>query len=229
MLADKLHYQLLTIGNEQQPIIIIDNFVADPQGLVAYAMGQQDVMPAAGHYPGLRSKAPKAYRAMLCQQLSPLLQRVFGLASTQLTQADCYYSMVATPVNQLTLVQQLPHFDQPRTDELAIMHYLCGEPHGGTSFYRHRSSGFESIDQLRLPVYLSRLENEIQHYGMPRQPCYINGENVFFERVKSVQAVFNRAVIYRCSSLHSGDIPPDYQYDMNPTTGRFTVASFIHS
>ena len=229
MLADNLQYQVVSIGQEQQPIIVIDNFVADPAGLVAYALGQQDVMPAAGHYPGLRSKAPGAYQAMLCQRLSPLLCQVFGLAAEQLTQAECYYSMVATPVNQLSVVQQLPHFDQPKRDELAVIHYLCGEPHGGTSFYRHRSSGYEYVDQQRLQGYISRLENDIQRYGMPRQPCYINGENVFFERVTSVRAVFNRAVVYRCSSLHSGDIPSDYQFDMNPTTGRFTVASFIHS
>ena len=229
MLNPRLRYQVQSIGQEQQPMIIIDNFVADPEGLVAYALGQQDVMPAAGNYPGLRSKAPNAYQIMLCQQLSPLLQQVFGLAAEQLTQAECYYSMVATPVNQLSVVQQLPHFDRARPDELAVIHYLCGPPHGGTSFYRHRSSGYEYVDQARLKPYLARLENEIQHYGMPRQPCYINGENVFFERVTSVQAVFNRAVIYRCSNLHSGDIPADYQFDMNPTTGRFTVASFIHS
>lgn len=229
MLGKNLQYKIEHIGQEQQPIIVIDDFVADPTGLVAYAMSQQDVIPAAGHYPGLRSQAPKAYQAMLCLQLSPFLQQVFGLTTEQLTQADSYYSLVTTPVEQLTVFQQLPHFDQPKTTDLAVIHYLCNAAHGGTSFYRHRSSGFEFVDESRRGKYLSGLEKEIQLYGMPTQPCYINGENVFFERITSVASKFNRAVIYRCSSLHSGDIPPDYQFDMNPMTGRFTIASFIHS
>ena len=229
MLGKNLQYKIEHIGQELQPIIVIDNFVAEPRGLVAYAMSQHDVFPAPGHYPGLRSQAPKAYQAMLCQQLSPLLHQVFGLATAQLTKADSYYSLVTTPVEKLTVIQQLPHYDLPRTDELAVIHYLCGPPHGGTSFYRHRNSGYEYINQSRRDKYQASLENEIQLYGMPAQPCYINGENVFFERVTSVAAKFNRAVIYRCSSLHSGDIPTDYQFDMNPMTGRFTIASFIHS
>jgi hypothetical protein len=106
---------------------------------------------------------------------------------------------------------------------------LCEPTHGGTSFYRHRSSGFEYINETRSGSYLSSLEKEIKLYGMPPQPCYIKDENVFFERITSVAAKFNRAVIYRCSSLHSGDISADYQFDMNPMTGRFTIASFIHS
>jgi len=40
-------------------------------------------------------------------------------------------------------------------------------------------------------------------------------------------ACSNRLVMYRCSSLHSGDIPANYNYDLNPATGRFTIAAFL--
>jgi hypothetical protein len=229
MLNPHLTYQLSSIGKEQQPLLVIDDWVTDPSGLVAYAMQQHDVVPASGHYPGLRSAAPKAYQAMLVGEMSEFLCKTFTLTSEQLAIADSYYSMVSTPVDKLSVIQQLPHFDQPNPQELAVIHYLCNSSHGGTSFYRHRSSDFEFIDQQRTANYFSLLENEIKQYGMPRKPCYINGENVFFDRVVSVPAKFNRAVIYRCSSLHSGDIPSDYQFDLNPMTGRFTIASFIHS
>lgn len=229
MLNPQMHYQLAQVGKEQQTLLVIDDFVQDPRGLVDYAMQQHDVLPAAGHYPGLRSAAPLIYEKALVSDLFDLLCEVFTLQASQLRKADSYYSLVCTPVEQLSVQQRLPHFDQPKTEELAVIHYLCDSPHGGTSFYRHRSSGFEFIDQSRAKNYCSALENEIKQYGMPGKPCYINGENVFFERVASVPAKFNRAVIYRCSSLHSGDIPPDYQFDLNPMTGRFTIASFIHS
>lgn len=229
MLSPQLSYQVAHIGHEKQPILVIDNFVADAKGLLDYAMLQHDVLPAAGHYPGLRSAAPKAYEQMLSQSLANLLCSVFKVEPQQLSSTNSYYSMVSTPLNELTVVQQLPHFDQPKPNELACIHYLCDASHGGTSFYRHRNSGFEFIDESRSDKYLANLEKEIQQYGMPVKPCYINGENVFFERVTSVAAKFNRAVFYRCSSLHSGDISADYQFDMNPMTGRFTIASFIHS
>jgi hypothetical protein len=229
MLNPQLTYKLGEIGTEKQAIMIIDNFVTDPHGLINYAMQQHDVLPASGHYPGLRSAAPKAYESMLENDLTELLSAVFSLVPANISKADSYYSMVSTPVEHLSIIQQLPHFDQPNSEELAVIHYLCNEEQGGTSFYRHRSSGFEFIDPPRTDEYFSALENEIKRYGMPRKPCYINDENVFFKRVFSVAAKFNRAVIYRCSSLHSGDISPDYPFDLNPMTGRFTIASFIHS
>lgn len=228
MLNTALRYKVDYVGQEKQPVLLIDNLVLNARSLVDYAMQQQDVLPAAGYYPGLRSAAPKAYQDLLSQQLSPLLCGVFNLAPEQLSQADSYYSLVTTPVDELSIEQQLPHFDQPKQDELAVIHYLCNEEHGGTSFYRHKRSGFESINQARSVQYLQTLENEIKQGGMPLKPCYINGENVFFERIASVAASFNRAVVYRCSSLHSGDIPSDYSFDLNPYSGRFTIASFIH-
>lgn len=229
MLNPQMRYQLTHMGSEKQPLLVIDNLVSEPQSLVDYAMEQQDVMPASGHYPGLRSAAPKVYGDMLVDGLTDLLCKVFSLVPSNLNKADSYYSMVSTPVEHLSIIQQLPHFDQPNPNELAVIHYLCNEAHGGTSFYCHRGTGYEYIDQLRSANYFTTLENEIKQYGMPRKPCYINDENVFFSKVVSVPAKFNRAVIYRCSSLHSGDISPDYKFDLNPMSGRFTIASFIHS
>lgn len=229
MISPAFSYRVEHIGQDQQELLVIDNFVENAQGLINYAMQQRDVLPAGGHYPGLRSPAPIGYQSFINDELSDVLTQVFALQKSQISMVDSYYSLVCTPLEQLSVVQRLPHFDQPKTDELAVIHYLCDAKHGGTSFYRHRSSGFEYINEQRLGSYLASLENEIQRYGMPRKPCYINNENVFFSKVVSVPAKFNRAVIYRCSSLHSGDISPDYKFDLNPMSGRFTIASFIHS
>jgi hypothetical protein len=229
MINPAFSFRVEHIGQDQQELLIIDDFVENPQELINCAMQQQDVLPASGHYPGLRSAAPNVYSNMLVQSLSELLCRVFTLVPANINKADSYYSMVSTPVQHLSIIQQLPHFDQPNPNELAVIYYLCNETHGGTSFYCHRSTGYEYIDQARSAHYFTTLENEIKQYGMPRKPCYINDENVFFSKVASIPAKFNRAVIYRCSSLHSGDISPDYKFDLNPMTGRFTIASFIHS
>ncbi|MCF2948759.1 DUF6445 family protein [Paraglaciecola aquimarina] len=229
MLDTNFSYQVQHIGHEQQPILIIDNFVKDARSLIGYAMTKNDVAPDRGHYPGLRSKAPDLYQHLLVSQLADLLKNVFSLGSEDLRRADSYYSVVATPVSDLSVIQQLAHFDHPKNDELAVIHYLCNDTHGGTSFYRHRSTGYESINQDRHEDYFAILEKDINQLGASREPKYLNGDDEIFKRILSVPAKFNRAVIYRCSSLHSGDIPSDYKFDMNPYTGRFTIASFIHS
>ncbi|MDU0352743.1 DUF6445 family protein [Paraglaciecola aquimarina] len=228
MLSTKLSHEVRHIGLEQQPILIIDDFVRDAKSLIDYAMTRQDVAPATGHYPGLRSQAPQLYQTCLVSSITELLHSTFSLDSDQLKQADSYFSVVATPVRELSVIQQLAHFDQPKEHELAVIHYLCNESHGGTSFYRHRSSGYEYINQSRHQAYLTQLEQEVSHRGASHQAKYLHGDDEIFERIFSVPAKFNRAVIYRCSSLHSGDIPSDYQFDMNPYTGRFTIASFVH-
>lgn len=73
-----------------------------------------------------------------------------------------------------------------------------------------------------------RLQKELRDMGVPQPPSYINGDTGSFERIESIGAKFNRCLIYRCSNLHSGDIPPDYAFDTNPRTGRFTLTSFLH-
>ena len=46
-------------------------------------------------------------------------------------------------------------------------------------------------------------------------------------RVATVQATFNRLVIYRASILHSPAIPRDAHYSADPRNGRLTLTSFL--
>ena len=220
--------EVLRIGNELQPLIVVDNFIAQPQALIEYALHQHDVLPAAGHYPGYRSDTPDYYARTVSEQYANLICQTFQLDMADIKQVESYYSLVATPVEQLSVVQRLPHFDKPNPKEIAIIHYLCNDTHGGTSFYRHRSSGMEFVDVQRSSAYLRKVREEVRTIGLPLPPAYINGNTALFELVTSIPAVFNRALIYRCSSLHSGSISDDYEFDFNPHTGRFTVASFLH-
>lgn len=221
-----LQYQRITPGREQQPVVVIDNFAPNPAGLIDYALSRGDVRPAQNFYPGLRSPTPPVYNDYLCQHLRPLLSSCFGLRDSKPRQVESWYSLVATPVEQLSPWQQIPHFDRPQPQDLAVLHYLCRAPHGGTSFYRHRATGFEYIDGNREANYLASVKAEL---AKQRQAGagYINGDTEYFERIESVDCVFNRALVYRCSSLHSGNIPADFAFDPDPRSGRFTIASFL--
>jgi len=224
-----MQLQHCRFGAEQQPLLLVDAFWPAPAQLLEYALAQQDVIPATGLYPGLRSKAPAALGDYLLAQLGPACMQVFGLAPAQLRQIHSYFSLVCTPASQLSLLQSLPHVDQPNPAALAAVLYLCGPAHGGTSFYRHRSSGYEMLTPARLEPYQQQLSAELarqqQASGPPRG--YINGDTALFQRILQIPARYNRLILYRCSSLHSGDITRQEPFDLNPHTGRFTVTMFL--
>jgi hypothetical protein len=56
---------------------------------------------------------------------------------------------------------------------------------------------------------------------------YINGSNELFEQIYSVPAMFNRFIMYRCTSLHSANISKDFQFTANPKFGRLTLNTFL--
>lgn len=218
-----------SIGDEGEPLIVVDDFFEAPDTLIQCALNDGRVSAAAGLYPGLRSPAPSGYKAAIVDGLGDLIGTTFKLQATDIAVCDSYYSMVATPYNALHYAQQIPHFDQPSRTEIAILHYLCSSSHGGTSFYRHKNTGFEYVDTDRVQRYFTQLNEDITTIGLPVPPRYINGDTGIFTRIHSQDCVYNRALIYRCSSLHSGNIPEDYLFDLNPKTGRFTVATFLHT
>ncbi|MEM8815311.1 MAG: DUF6445 family protein [Pseudomonadota bacterium] len=219
----------MTIGAERQTLCVVEDFVSDANVLRDVAVRGVRPAPDSGLYPGVRAPAPAAYQAVLMATLSQLAREVFDIDTPARPTLESYCSMVATPPRKLLPAQRIPHFDMPKQSDLAVMHYLCDERHGGTSFYRHRSSGYEYIDEQRMPGYFKTLEDEAATQGLPEPPAYICGDTALFERVHSVAARWNRLLVYRTSSLHSGDIRPDYDFDMNPMTGRFTIASFWRS
>lgn len=225
--AAKAQIRASLMGSEQQPLLVVDDFWPEPAQLLRYALEQGNVAAATGLYPGLRSPAPTVFGRAVLQQLGGVMQQLFGVSAEQITQIDSFYSLVCTPAAQLSPLQAIPHFDRPKPRDLAIIYYLCDEHQGGTSFYRHRRSGFEAIVPERQQRYQQQLAEDFRQFGQPSG--YINGDTPMFQRIASVPARRNRLVMYRCSSLHSGDIAENYSYDLNPATGRFTIAAFLTS
>ncbi|WP_045861015.1 DUF6445 family protein [Teredinibacter purpureus] len=221
-------YSVNSIGDEKQPLLVIDNVFSQADSLIDYALTQQNVAPAKGFYPGMRSPSPPRYIDTLLSVAGDAIEEAFGQPATALVSSESFFSIVATPFEQLSPPQRVPHFDRPEPESLAVIHYLCGAPYGGTSFYRHRKTGYEYIDQARVEGYMTQLDKEVRTEGIGRYKGYISGDTPLFERVASYEATFNRALIYRCSSLHSGNIPDTYPFDLNPRTGRFTVTSFLY-
>ncbi|WP_158970073.1 DUF6445 family protein [Paraglaciecola sp. L3A3] len=214
-------------GQEQAPILVVDNFVKDPEALVADAKKCQYVKNSP-FYPGPRAPAPLAYQELILRTLKEKMVDFFQVPTPNLKFSICHYSVITTPPDQLKLLQRIPHFDSLNENGLAAVHYLFKEDLGGTSFYRHKKTGFESINEARHITYLRSLEAENDGPNIPKiSDGYINGNTPLFERISQQQAVFNRIIIYRRNSLHSGSIPADLFDNTSQSKIRLTISSFI--
>lgn len=212
------------IGREEQPLVIIDNFIADPQSLIDDAAGKR-FAPLAPYYPGVRAAAPASYLKPAAGALAEILRSVFGYERGVNLQ-ECFYSLTVTPPEQLAPMQTIPHFDGMGDGKVAILHFLCAPAHGGTAFYRHRRTGFETITNDRFEAYKKTIEKDVAEYGSPERN-YFRKSNETFERIAHVDAVFNRAILYRGVNLHAIDIPEDFTFSPNPKKGRLTVNAFV--
>ena len=214
------------IGQEGEPIVIIDGFHEQPEELLARADGLA-FGPLGPHYPGIRAPADAAYLARRMDLLQTLLSDVFAL-SDGANLVECNYSLVTTPPGELRPIQRLPHFDSTDPGRIAILHYLCGPECGGTAFYRHHSTGFETISDDRMEDYSRLLEADIARRGLPAAD-YMRADTDLYAQTFRVDAAFNRLIIYRGWTLHSGLIPEALPLLADPRTGRLTVNTFLQA
>ncbi len=217
------------VGNEKTPLVIIDNFVNAPEDFVEFSGdGSGFSSDSKNFYPGKRKLTPESYGEQLSHNYFELLVSSFGL--TGAVSAKTKLSALAIsdlPVNQLRPMQMVPHIDTVVNNQFAVVHYLCGEEHGGTSFYRHKSTGFEVITKPLLFDYGSQLKKEAIEQQIHLQPRYMSGSNQMFELTYTVKAKFNRAIIYPSNLLHSGNINPELGLSSSPKNGRLTVTSLV--
>lgn len=218
-------YQLYQVGPEAEPMILVDGALANPRSIVDHAASDGVYGPAGAAYPGIRRPAPDSYLANLYAALAPLLKRTFGIPEEQQFRLDSSFSMVTESPSNLRHNQRVPHIDRTGPYDLAMVHYLCGPEFGGTHFFRHRGTGFQRITAERESIYNGRLNQELNAQVLPA--AFPDEEHPLFERVATVQATFNRLVIYRASILHSPAIPRDAHYSADPRNGRLTLTSFL--
>ena len=215
----------LALGRERAPLLVIDNLVADAESLVELAAAKvySDVVT---YFPGIRAKVPLTYQQFILEQLGPLLAGHFELGGARLRFTACHFSLVTTPPEKLEYLQRIPHTDSFLGSQLAFIHYLFKADLGGTSFYRHRKTGFEVVDEARGAEFMATRDEEKDGPHAP-PPAYINGDTPLYEEINRQQGAFNRMLIYRRTSLHSACIAAGFKPDANPRTGRLSVNGFL--
>ncbi len=216
--------QVRKLGQEAEPLVIIDNFSGMAEELLeaGYAAEYQN---AGASYPGIRSWADPSYldrrRALMMQAM----HQIFGFRKGVQLNASTF-SLVTLPPQNLAPLQRIPHYDHASGEIIAAMHYLMGRESGGTAFYRHRRTGFETVTPEREDAYNAALAQDEHEYGMPpARFCY--GDSDWFEMIDEVDARPDRFVLYRGRQLHSGIIPDPAKLSENPRDGRLTINMFL--
>ena len=203
---------------------VVENFSPDPDALRATA-AVTAFGPAGRHFPGIRACVPPFYLASVTSTLGAVAREVFG-ATRAMGLLDVSFSIVTAPPSALSIEQRMPHVDALEPGRLALVHYLDADAEDGTAFYRHRATGFETVDAQRSATYFSALNEDLQRHGRP-PAAYLAGDTPIFERVAAFEGRYNRAVIYRGRLLHCGDIPAGRILSDDPARGRLTVTGFF--
>ena len=225
-LNDKRRITTHLVGNERQPVIVIDDALRTPGSVLEYVQHAVRFAPPSNHYPGLRGEPmPKPYAAHLIRGLGPLIGETFGLDPGGKIGANFYFGLATVRPEDLVPLQRLPHFDTTNPNQIALLHYFCDETQGGTAFFRHRATGFEAISEARKDPYFAQLRGEIA--SEPRPARYMAGDDRFFEEVAAFEARFNRLLVYRSALLHSGRIGPKANFSPDPRMGRLTANLFL--
>ncbi len=211
-------------GAEGEPVLVVDDFVADPERLIDDA-DMLSYRRIGDYYPGVRAPVPARLVTEMLDGAAEAIRQTFDVQGP-LNRFEAYYSLVTTAPADLAPIQRLPHFDGVERGRIAVLLFLGREACGGTAFYRHRATGFETVNAQRLEPFKAALEADIAKHGLPA-PRYIAGDTPVYEQVSRYEARFNRALIYRGHTLHCADIPDRLTLSAAPRNGRLTVNIFL--
>lgn len=212
------------MGKEGEPLVIIDGFSGDVDALL-HAGYDATYRHAGASYPGIRSWADPSYLDRRRPLMLQIMQRVFGFGRGVRLDASTF-SLVTLAEAQLAPLQRIPHYDHAGGEVVAVMHYLLGPESGGTAFYRHRRTGYETITPARENSYNAALAQDEREHGMPA-PRYFHGDSDWFEQIDEVEAQPDRLILYRGRQLHSGVIPDPALLSRDPRRGRLTINMFL--
>ena len=222
--------ELLRVGMDESPIVIIDGFAGNAERIASIADSLAPFPPSKGNqYPGVRrmitesDRQAHAYVTNACEAAASFVGGAFGFGGFDLDEAS--FSVVTQRPEELQPAQQVPHFDSSDQNLIAVLHYLRVPAGSGTAFYRHRSTGIERITAHNRDSFIIAAEQELASRVKPSD--YMQGSDAVFEEIGRVDAVPDRLIMYHGSLLHSGIIPHGMSFSADPRQGRLTANIFI--
>ena len=226
---DNAEVRLAQIGRGAIPVTLIDNVLREPQGVAALGFAQSYAEDSSNLYPGLRAPLSESFSTAFRAWLTPILRRSGVLAGGRTIYRDVsFFSVVTTASTDLLPIQRIPHYDSTDPNLFAAVIYLCDTRFSGTSFYRHRKTGYEEITEANCNNYQLALDNDLRIHGVPPQE-YVNGDSVLFEAIFSTELQFNSAVVYPGRILHAGNIKKHFDPPKDKSDWRMTITALLQS
>jgi hypothetical protein len=215
------------VGKYAIAVTVADNVLLRPQRLAEFGLGQRFVADDSNLYPGVRARLPAEFSRPFHTWLTRTLHRTGVLEeSCHICTDASFFSIVNKSRADLLPLQRIPHYDSTDPRVFAAVIYLFDRAASGTSFYRHRATGYEKINADNEHNYKTALNRNMKTLGPPARE-YANGSNVLFERTHSVDSAFNRIVIYSGNVLHAADIDGSLFDSGENNQWRLTVSSLI--
>lgn len=220
-LNDEATVEVVHIGHGGTPVVRIGNVLRNPDEVAACGFAQSYTQDRSNFYPGMRARMPEAFSTAFRPWLGRILQREF-------CQDDSYFSVVTLAGADLLPIQRIPHYDSIDPSVFAAVIYLCDSRFSGTSFYRHRKTGYEEITAGNLRNYQLAMQTDLRLQGPPRRQ-YIFGDSPLYEVIYSNELEFNGAIVYPGRMLHAGNIPPSFTPPASKDEWRLTVTSVLQA
>jgi len=224
LLGPNISVRLRKIGQEQQPLLVVDDVLADPHAMVDAARAADFYRPPHTNYPGLNANLPEAYYCTVVTALRGPIEAAFGVKASAVLRFFGFFALATTPASAATPVQTLPHLDGPDSKRLAMVHYFCRGDFGGTGFFRHHATGFESVDASRTDAYAAAMRAELAQ----ERRVFAGADTPGYDLIDQAEPVFNRLIIYRGHVLHAGLLGQGGGA-ADPATGRLTANGFIEA
>lgn len=209
-------------------VYIIDDFLLDTDSVVFFAQNFAYFNPIFSdnsYYPGVRDNMPLPYKRLLESFFQDrIVPNLSDKKYNAVTFHKCLLSLISCKPSELLIDQKMPHIDSCKSSEFALVHYLSGKELGGTSLYRYIPKNlieFKEEDENVLDEMLADVA------ALPKEHSgYITKSTSIFEQVLSIEAKFNRLVIYQGNLLHSANLSTKQSYCGDAATGRLSIASF---
>lgn len=227
LIGREIRVQLRHVGQERQPLLVVDDVLADPDAMIAAAREARFYAPPHTNYPGLNANLPESYYRTVVTALRGPIAAAFGLPSDVGLNYFGFFALATTNAAQAAPIQKIPHHDGPDPNRLAMVHYLCRGDHGGTGFFRHKATGFESVDHDRHEAYVAVAKAQLAAAGVGG-PAFAGDGMADYDLIDQAACVFNRLIVYRNHVLHSGLLAPRAA-GADPGEGRLTANGFIEA
>jgi Family of unknown function (DUF6445) len=217
------------VGKCPIAVTVANNVLLHPQRLAEFGLRQKFVEDDGNLYPGVRARVPAEFSRSFHAWLTRTLRRegVFE-EGCEIHEDASFFSIVDKSRANLLPLQRIPHYDSTDPRVFAAVIYLFDRANSGTSFYRHRATGYERIGVDNEDNYKIALNRNMKEAGPPARE-YMNGSNDLFERTYSVDSAFNTIVIYSGNVLHAADIDGRLFNGNDIGRWRLTISSLLKS